>query len=117
MTEKGAKMEEANKMKVKIKPVYNFQSIEIEFDVFSTQEIIDFIKFDYLDILSELKTSTDAIIKPIENQPKQVVKQKPVELATPKQKEIMEQYGIEFDDNISKADAVRLIKASIEACK
>ncbi len=104
--------------KVKFKPVYNFQSIEIEVETEKVQDIIDFIEYDYVDILTSLKSTSDKVVPPTANQKVVNKPQRPQQgrfvPPTEKQIEIMEQYGIEYDDFTTRDEARMLIKKNIE---
>lgn len=104
--------------KVKFKPVYNFQSIEIEVEVEKVQDIIDFVEYDYPDILTSLKDATDKVVPATANQ-KVVNKPQRQQSSrfvppTERQIEIMDQYGIEYDDFTTRDEARMLIKKNIE---
>lgn len=104
--------------KVKFKPVYNFQSIEIEIEVEKVQDIVDFVEYDYPDILTSLRDATDKVIPATANQKVVNKPQRPQQTRfvppTEKQIEIMDQYGIEYDDFTTRDEARALIKKSIE---
>lgn len=105
--------------KVKFKPVYNFQSIEIEIEVDKVQDIIDFVEYDYPDILTSLRDSTDKVVPANANQKvvNKVSRPTPSTRFVPpteRQIEIMEQYGIEYDDFTTRDEARALIKKNIE---
>lgn len=97
-------IEEEKTINFKCKPCWNFQSIE--FEVCSTLE--EAIKL-YDQVLKGLMK-----ISPIQdNQMIKKGKPLPVHPATPKQKEIMEKFGITYDIYTSKEEASKLIDKSM----
>lgn len=88
--------------KFKLKPVYQFQSVE--FEVWGTKADIPHVMELYSDVLSELMKITPEQTKNV-----------PVVLASEKQKEIMRKFGIKFGPLTTQAEAQQLIKESIEA--
>ena len=99
----------------KLKPVYNFQSIEVEFEG-TIDELIKFGLPMYEKVLRGLQIATDLVIEAPsgkkdrrDNVPKEP-------LATEGQKKAMAMYGIEFDKYTTKAEATRLITANMDKC-
>ena len=89
----------------KCKPTYNFQSVEFEF--FGKVDDIHIMIDIYQAVLNELMR-----IAP--EQPAKTVA--PVaELATAKQREILDKFHLKYKSNITKQEAQELIKQSIEA--
>ena len=115
---------ESKTYKVKVKPVYNFQSIEIELEFDEVQKIIDWINFNYADILEAIKESTDEVIAPANNQqpvqrrsvqqPPRKKNYDPLEMPSERQYEIMDRFGIEYDDLTTKEEARKLIQESMK---
>ena len=89
----------------KCKPTYNFQSVEFEFygKVDDIHRMIDI----YQAVLNELMR-----IAP--EQPTKIVAPA-AELATAKQREILDKFHLKYKSNITKQEAQELIKQSIEA--
>ena len=99
-------MEEEEELIFKIKPVWQFQSVEVEVKAKKSQvsKVMDL----YSDILAKLM-----LIAP--EQPKQVYEAKPaVKLASDKQKELMRKFEIPFTANTTAAEAQKLIQDSVE---
>lgn len=106
------------KYKVSIKPVYNFQSIEVSFETDDLQEVSNFVDAEYEELLESLKEITDYALKD-EQQRKQQYnnsynrpQRRETELATQRQIDIMNQYGIEYDDFTTREEARKLISDS-----
>lgn len=92
---------------VKFKPVYNFQSAEFEMLVdFDNPESVDRAFATYGQCLNKLKELAP-------DQPKLVDVPK-VELATEKQKENMDKFGIKYTDKTTKEEARNLITKSMK---
>lgn len=89
----------------KCKPTYNFQSVEFEF--FGTINDIPAMFDVYQAVLNELMR-----IAP--EQPTKTVAPA-AELATAKQREILDKFHLKYKSNITKQEAQELIKQSIEA--
>lgn len=93
-------------MIMKCKPTYQFQSIEFDYNVNSSADLPDMFKL-YDKVLKGLME-----IAPVQDT-KQV--QKSAEpLATPRQKEIMDNYGIKYTDKTTQKQAYELIKKSMD---
>jgi len=93
-------------MTYKLKPTWNFQSIEITVDDYekTIDEIIDL----YKEVL-------DKLVKISPEQSQQKGKPAPAApLATDRQKSVMRSYGIPFDSCTTSAEAQKLIQESIE---
>ena len=91
-------------IRFKCKPVFNFQSVEFEYEC--DLEHIPAMFEVYKAVLNELMTFA----------PEQNAKASaPVELATPKQREIMDKFHLKYKSNITRAEAQELIKKSIDA--
>ena len=91
----------------KLKPCWNFQSIEFEMEVdLDDNESLDALEKAYSDVLQRLVRAT--AVAPQE--------EKPV-LASEKQKQIMKAHGIKFDDKTTNEEAQKLIQSSIEKAK
>lgn len=95
-----------NQYKFKLKPVYQFQSVE--FEVYGSKEDIPQIMELYSDVLAELMKITPEQAKTTPN------KTVSVPLASDKQKEIMRKFGIKFGPLTTQAEAQQLIKESME---
>ena len=92
---------------VKFKPVYNFQSAEFEMLVdFDNPDSVDRAFATYKQCLNKLKDLAP-------DQPKLVDVPK-VELATDKQKENMDKFGITYTDKTTKEQARKLITESMK---
>ena len=92
---------------VKFKPVYNFQSAEFEILVdWDNPESVDRAFATYNQCLNKLKDLAP-------DQPKLVDVPK-VELATDKQKENMDKFGIKYTDKTTKEQARKLITESMK---
>lgn len=92
---------------VKFKPVYNFQSAEFEMLVdFDNPDSVDRAFATYGQCLNKLKDLAP-------DQPKLVDVPK-VELATEKQKENMDKFGIKYTDKTTKEEARNLITKSMK---
>lgn len=89
----------------KCKPTYNFQSVEFEF-VGSVDEIDEMFEV-YQAIVNHLM-----VVAP--DQPAKVSVPAP-ELASAKQREIMDKFHIKYKSSITKTEAQELIKKSLEA--
>lgn len=89
----------------KCKPTYNFQSVEFEF--YGRVEDIPHMVEVYQAVLNELMR-----IAP--EQPTKTVAPA-AELATAKQREILDKFHLKYKSNITKQEAQELIKQSIEA--
>ena len=93
-------------MIMKCKPTYQFQSIEFDYPINSQADLPDMFKL-YEKVLKGLME-----IAPVQDT-KQV--QKPAEpLATPRQKEIMDNYGIKYTEKTTQKQAYELIKKSMD---
>lgn len=91
---------------MKCKPTWQFQSVEFDYPVQSSADLPDMFKL-YDKVLKGLME-----IAPVQDT-KQV--QKSVEpLATPRQKEIMDNYGIKYTDKTTQKQAYELIKKSMD---
>lgn len=92
---------------VKFKPVYNFQSAEFEMLVdFDNPDSVDRAFATYGQCLNKLKELAP-------DQPKLVDVPK-VELATEKQKENMDKFGIKYTNKTTKEEARNLITKSMK---
>lgn len=92
---------------VKFKPVYNFQSAEFEMLVdWDNPDSVDRAFATYNQCLNKLKDLAP-------DQPKLVDVPK-VELATDKQKENMDKFGIKYTDKTTKEEARKLITESMK---
>lgn len=92
---------------IKFKPVYNFQSAEFEMLVdFDNPDSVDRAFATYGQCLNKLKELAP-------DQPKLVDVPK-VELATEKQKENMDKFGIKYTDKTTKEEARNLITKSMK---
>lgn len=90
---------------MKCKPTYQYQSVEFDYNVNSPADLPDMFRL-YLEVLKGLMQ-----IAPIQDQ-----KGQPKEnLATPKQKEIMDRFGIKYSATTTAKEAQELIKKSIES--
>lgn len=85
------------------KPTYNFQSIEFDFDG-SVDDIPTMMEI-YKALLNQLMAVA----------PAQPTATPARDLATDKQKEIMNKFGIKYKSTTTREEAQTLIKASIEA--
>ena len=94
-------------MKFKIKPCWQFQSIEVEIE--GEKKDIPEIMDLYSDILSRL-----ILITP--EQKKEAI-QPVVKLASDKQKEIMQKYDIPFTLKTTSEEAQKLIQESLDKIK
>lgn len=91
----------------KLKPCWNFQSIEFEMEVdLDDNESLDALEKAYSDVLKRLARATAIALQ----------EEKPV-LASEKQKQIMKAHGIKFDDKTTNEEAQKLIQSSIEKAK
>lgn len=89
----------------KCKPTYNFQSVEFEFAG----------TIDNLDEMFELyKAIVNGLMALAPEQPTKVSGPAP-ELASAKQREIMDKFHIKYKSSITKAEAQELIKKSLES--
>lgn len=94
----------------KCKPTWNFQSIEFEVKGTVNEAILM-----YSVVLEELKAiSPEQRVMRTARVPS---KKRPKNPATEKQKEIMDRYGIEYDEYTSKEEARKLIDKSIQESK
>lgn len=96
----------ANYLTFKCKPTYNFQSIEFEVKCRTMDELPVVIDI-YQAVLNEL-------IRIAPEQPAKTVAPA-AELATAKQREILDKFHLKYKSNITKQEAQELIKQSIEA--
>ena len=96
-----------NKVKFKIKPCWQFQSVEVELE--GEKENIAEIMDLYSDILSRL-----ILITP-EQKDKPV--QPAIKLASDRQKEIMQKYNIPFTLKTTSEEAQQLIQESLDKNK
>lgn len=96
-------------MKFKCKPTWNFQSIEFEFDIPDNSQ--SELKMESMFQL--YKRCLDGLMSITPEQPEKT--REP--LASDSQKQIMKNYGIEFDKNTTAKQAQELIKQSIEKAK
>ena len=93
-------------MIMKCKPTYQFQSVEFDYPINSSFDLPDMFKL-YDKVLKGLME-----ISPVQDT-KQV--QKPAEpLATPRQKEIMDNYGIKYTATTTQKEAYEKIKKSMD---
>lgn len=91
----------------KLKPCWNFQSIEFEMEVdLDDNESLDALEKAYSDVLQRLVRASAVAAQ----------EEKPV-LASEKQKQIMKAHGIKFDDKTTNEEAQKLIQSSIEKAK
>ena len=91
----------------KLKPCWNFQSIEFEMEVdLDDNQSLDALEKAYSDVLLRLVRATATAPQ----------EEKPV-LASEKQKQIMKAHGIKFDDKTTNEEAQKLIQSSIEKAK
>ena len=91
----------------KLKPCWNYQSIEFEMEVdLDDKESLDALEKAYSDVLQRLVRATAVAHQ----------EEKPV-LASEKQKQIMKAHGIKFDDKTTNEEAQKLIQSSIEKAK
>ena len=91
----------------KLKPCWNFQSIEFEMEVdLDDKESLDALEKAYSDVLQRLVRAAASVPQ----------EEKPV-LASEKQKQIMKAHGIKFDDKTTNEEAQKLIQSSIEKAK
>lgn len=90
----------------KCKPTYNFQSVEFEYQ--GDLETLEDMFTIYKAVLNELM-----ILAP--EQPTKLIQ--PIEMATAKQKEIMDRFGIKYKSTVTKAEAQELIKKNLEELK
>ena len=103
---------EAHSMIFKCKPTYNFQSIEFEFEAGNNEDLeVMFNLYDYIvkklqEIAPEQPTNT------VKKEPK-----KKVVPATEKQLSIMDKFGIDYPEDCSVEQAVKLIKENMEKSK
>lgn len=89
----------------KCKPTYNFQSVEFEFmgtidDIPAMFDVYQAVLNELMRIAPEQPTKTVAPV---------------AELATAKQREILDKFHLKYKSNITKQEAQELIKQSIEA--
>lgn len=107
-------MEKEKLYTFKLKPCYNFQSVEVEF-VGTKEELLNEGLEMYEDILRGLQIATDSVIEaPTKKDRRDNIPKEP--LATEGQKKAMVMYGIDFNKHTTKAEATRLITASMEEC-
>ena len=94
------------------KPVYNYQSVEFDWDVH-----IDTVEEDWQTIECIYSKALEMLVRVSEKAP-QVEAKKPVapveELATEAQKQILRNFHIDFKPNITKKQAHALIKKSMD---
>ena len=94
------------------KPVYNYQSVEFDFDVRS-----DNLTEDMVSLETNYKVILEMLIRVSQNAPQKDIS-KPVapveEPASEKQKEILRNFHIDFKPDITKKQAHALIKKSMD---
>lgn len=101
--------------KLHFKPTYDFQTVEFDFDMENKGDLDGAFEL-YAELIKRLKevAPEQPSNKP---KPKNVVKnvvKKPFKpLATQKQKDILDKYGIEYTDDITCEEASKLIKLSM----
>lgn len=91
-------------MILKCKPVYQFQSIEFDFEVKDTNDLSEMFDL-YRRVL-------EGLVEIAPEQQKQVVNREPP--ATDKQREIMRINGIPFTNLTTRSEAQKLIQKSLE---
>lgn len=100
-------------MILKAKPCFNFQSVEFEMEINTTEDWKRFLNL-YAKIYNGLK----AIAPEDPSKAKKTLKPVKVEdPATDSQLEIMEKHGIEIPPNCSRKQASKLIEKSIKEAK
>lgn len=111
------------KYKTSIKPVYNFQSVEVSFETDNLQEVVDFVNSEYEELLEILKEITDETLGN-SNQPQRATATRPTyrtqsstEYATARQIEIMNKFNIPYDEFTTREEAQALIRESIQRTK
>lgn len=96
-------------MKFKCKPTWNFQSIEFEWEIEGNVDT----KTQYDKMIECYAMCLKSLMEIAPEQPEKT--REP--LASDSQKQIMKNYGIEFDKNTTAKQAQELIKQSIEKAK
>lgn len=87
-----------NPIKIKCKPTYNFQSMEFEW------ELTDENREEMFNLYTDLLEFLEGIA------PEQEVKPaKKVKLATDKQLDLLDQLGVDYDDDVTQEEASNLI--------
>ncbi len=100
---------EAHSMIFKCKPTYNFQSIEFEWEAGTELELeAMFNLYDHI-----IKKLQEIAPEQPTNNVKKESKKKSVP-ATERQLEILENFGIPYEKDITKAEASELIKISMQ---
>lgn len=97
-------------MKFKLKPIYNFQSVEFEFEG-TLEELENEGMAAYYVVLKALKEATDSVIPPSAPASKTTKQSEP---ATPAQLKMLKSLGIPTDSKITKQEAFLLIKENKE---
>lgn len=98
-------------MKFKLKPIYNFQSVEFEFEG-TLEELENEGMAAYYVVLKALKEATDSVIPP--NTPAAGKPAKQAEPATPAQLKMLKALGIPTEPGLTKQEAFVLIKENKE---
>lgn len=104
-------------VKIKMKPTFNFQSIEVELEIDPKKQtdIHDAMKL-YDKLLTELM-----IIAPEQDNARPrtaaVPPQPRVKLASERQKQIMDRFGLYYDQNTTEEEASALIRNSMNASR
>ncbi len=100
-----------DKIKIKCKPVFNFQSVEFDWDV-SNEEDLDLMFVWYKKCLDKLiEIAPDQSNRGERDGSKKSVDREP--LATEKQREIMRIHGIKFTSSTTRSEATELINQSM----
>ena len=99
-------------MTFKAKPCFNFQTIEFEFEV-NTKEDWDRFIAAYSRCYHALQKIAPEDIKINGKKLKSIQ----IDPATDRQKEIMDEHGIDYPENISRKAASKLIQESMEKAK
>lgn len=98
-------------IKVKAKPVFNFQSVEFDWDVNSEKDLDEMFVW-YKKCLDKLvEVAPDQANRSERDSSKKSVDREP--LATEKQREIMRIHGIKFTSSTTRSEATELINQSM----
>lgn len=97
------------KLTLKCKPTFNYQSIEYEFEINNEYDMDKCLK-TYAFLVKELMK----IAPEQEEKGRRKPAEPKEELATDKQKEILARYGIPYDKTTTKKQAYELIKSNKE---
>lgn len=98
-------------IRVKAKPVFNFQSVEFDWDV-NSQKDLDEMFVWYKKCLDKLvEVAPDQANRNERDSSKKAVDREP--LATERQREIMRIHGIKFDSKTTRSEATELINQSM----